>query len=121
MTIMKNLFILFIMFTLTLSAQESIKPKFEKEGEFTKAVFYHDNGEIAQIGFFKNKKRHGNWISYSTSGKKSAMGTYRSGLKMGQWFFWNQDDLIEVIYEENKIVSVLKWNNSEKKLIAKNN
>ena len=118
---MKSLTILLIMFTLTLSAQESIKPKFEKEGEFTKAVFYHDNGEIAQIGFFKNKKRHGNWISYYPSGKKSAIGTFQSGLKTGQWFFWNQDNLIEVIYQENKIVNVLEWNNSDKKLIARNN
>ena len=109
------------MFTLTLSAQESIKPKFEKEGEFTKAVFYHDNGEIAQVGFFLNKKRQGNWISYYPSGKKSAMGLYQSGLKSGQWFFWNNNGLIEVIYEDNKIINVLEWNNSEKKLIAKNN
>ena len=118
---MKYLITLLIIFSCSLNAQESIKPKFDKESESTKAVFYHDNGEIAQIGFFKNKKRHGNWISYYPSGKKSAMGTYRSGLKTGQWFFWNQDDLIEVIYEKNKIVNVLKWNNSDKKLIAKNN
>ena len=41
------------------------------------------------------------------------------GVKNGQWFFWNKNDLIEVIYEENKIINVLEWNNSEKKLIAK--
>ena len=78
--------------------------------------------EIDKMEFeAKNKKRHGNWISYQPSGKKSAMGTYQSDLKIGQWFFWNQDDLIEVIYEKNKIVNVLEWNNSDKKLIAKNN
>ena len=119
--IMKNIALLIFLFSLTLSAQENIKPKFEKEGELIKAMFYHDNGEIAQIGYFKDKKRHGNWISYHPSGKKSTMGTYDSGLKTGQWFFWSKNDLIEVIYEENKIINVLEWNNSEKKLIAKNN
>ena len=118
---MKNITLLIFLFSLSLSAQENIKPKFEKEGELIKAMFYHDNGEIAQIGYFKDKKRHGNWISYYPSGKKSTMGTYKSGLKNGQWFFWNKNDLIEVIYEENKIINVLEWNNSEKKLIAKNN
>ena len=49
------------------------------------------------------------------------MGTYQDGLKTGQWFFWNQNDLIEVIYEENKIINVLEWNINEKKLIAESN
>ena len=118
---MKNIVILLVLFSLTLNAQDSIKPKFEKEGELTKVTFYHDNGEFAQTGYFKDNKRHGNWTSYHPSGKKTAMGTYQSGMKTGQWFFWNENDLIEVIYEENKIVNVLEWNNSEKKLIAKNN
>ena len=118
---MKYILIFFVLLTFTLNAQDNIKPKFEKEGELTKAIFYHDNAEIAQTGYFKNEKRHGNWISYHPSGKKSAMGTYKSGLKTGQWFFWSENDLIEVIYKENKIINVLRWNNSEKKLIAKNN
>ena len=110
-----------IIFSFSLNAQESVTPKYQKEGDLTMVVLFHDNGEIAQTGYLKNKKRHGNWISYQPSGKKSAMGTYQSDLKIGQWFFWNQDDLIEVIYEKNKIVNVLEWNNSDKKLIAKNN
>ena len=118
---MKNIAIILILFSFVLNAQDSTEPKFEKQGELTKAVFYHDNGAIAQTGFFKDNKRHGNWISYQPSGKKTAMGTYQSGLKTGQWFFWNQDDLIEVIYENHKIVHVLEWNNSERKMIAKNN
>ena len=118
---MKNIFVLLVLFSLKLNAQNMIEPKFEREGELIKVVLYYDNGEVEQTGFFKDKKRHGNWISYDSFGRKSAMGTYQDGLKSGQWFFWNQDDLIEVIYEENEIVSVLKWNNSEKKLIAKNN
>ena len=66
---MKYILIFFVLLTFKLNAQDSIKPKFEKEGELTKAVFYHDNAEIAQTGYFKNEKRHGNWISYHPSGK----------------------------------------------------
>ena len=118
---MKYIAVLLVLFSFTLNAQNSIKPKFEKEGELTKVMFYHDNGEVAQTGYFIDNKRHGNWTSYHPSGKKSAMGSYQSGLKTGQWFFWNENDLIEVIYEENKIINVLEWNNSDKKMIAKNN
>jgi len=117
---MRNIVILFVLFSFTLNAQDNIKPKFEKEGELVKAMFYHENGEIAQIGYFKDKKRHGNWVSYKASGKKTAMGSYLSGKKNGQWFFWQGDDLMEVIYDNNKIVNVLEWNSSDKKLIAKN-
>ena len=119
---MKNIMITLLMFTFifTLSAQESIKPRFTKEGNLTKAVYFHDNGAIAQTGFFKGKERHGNWVSYHPSGKKTAMGSYLSGKKNGQWFFWQGNDLIEVIYNNNKIVNVLEWNSSDKKLIAEN-
>ena len=48
------------------------------------------------------------------------MESFQSDLKNGQWFFWNENDLIEVIYQDNKIVNVLEWNNIENKLIAKN-
>ena len=69
---MKYLTIILLLFSLTISAQKSIEPQFEKEGDLTKAVFFHDNGDIAQTGYFK----------------------------------------------DNKIINVLEWNNSEKKLIA---
>ncbi len=118
---MKYIAFLLTMFSLTLSAQASKSPRYEREGDLTKVVYFHDNGEIAQTGYFKDKKLHGNWISYQDSGKKSAMGSYQMGMKNGQWFFWKGNELIEVIYEDNKIINVLEWNNSDKKLIAKNN
>jgi hypothetical protein len=36
------------------------------------------------------------------------------GMKNGQWFFWKDKDLIEVIYDNNKIVNVLEWRSDEK-------
>ena len=54
---MKNIAILLVLFSFTLNAQDSIKPKFEKEGELTKVMFYHDNGEVAQTGYFKDRGR----------------------------------------------------------------
>jgi antitoxin component YwqK of YwqJK toxin-antitoxin module len=115
---MKYLAIISMLFSFIVSAQESIEPKFEKEGDLTKVVFFHENGEVAQTGYFKDQKCHGNWVSYEPTGRKSSMGSYDLGKKSGPWFFWKGNDLIEVIYEDNKIVNVLEWNNGEKKLIA---
>ena len=109
-----------MLFSFIVSAQESIEPKFEKEGKLTKVTYFHQDGSIAQKGFLKNKKLHGNWTSYDPSGNKLSMGTYEMGMKNGQWFFWKDNDLIEVIYDHNKIVNVLEWR-SDEKFVAKLN
>ncbi len=84
---MKNILLLLIMFTFTVTAQESIKPQFEKEGNLTKVTFFHDNGVKAQTGYLKDNKRHGNWISYNRSGKKSIHGIFPIGLKKWSMVF----------------------------------
>ena len=111
---MKNIVYLLLAFTLTVGAQQSIDPTFEKEGKLSKVTYFHQDGSIAQKGFLKNKKLHGNWTSYDSSGNKLSMGTYEMGMKNGQWFFWKDNDLIEVIYDNNKIVNVLEWRSDEK-------
>jgi antitoxin component YwqK of YwqJK toxin-antitoxin module len=86
-------------------------PVYEKDGEMVKATFYHENGAIAQQGYFLNDKLHGDWVMYDVSGKKVAAGQYQFGVKTGKWFFWNEEDLQEVDYNDNQIVSVVRWNN----------
>ncbi|MGS2764068.1 toxin-antitoxin system YwqK family antitoxin [Sinomicrobium sp. M5D2P9] len=96
-----------------LFAQEpTVKPVLEKEGDLVKATFFHDNGEIAQAGFYKDGKPHGDWKAYNTEGKKIASGTYENGKKVGKWFFWTPDDLNEVNFEDSRIVSVTKWSDA---------
>ena len=40
------------------------------------------------------------------------MAEYNNGKKTGKWFFWNEDSLKEVNYEDNRIAKVTTWNNS---------
>ncbi|NER13076.1 nicotinic acid mononucleotide adenyltransferase [Leptobacterium flavescens] len=117
---MKNLILIFAMlFTATLMAQND-KPLLEKEGDMVKATYYHDNGEIAQIGFYKDGKVHGKWKAYNLSGKKIAMGQYENGKKIGKWFFWTEDGTLnEVDYNDSRIVNVTKWKNSNPVVINK--
>lgn len=110
---MKKLALIFaILFSIGVSAQEN-KPLMEKQGDLTKATYFHDNGEIAQIGFYKNQKPHGEWIAFNSDGEKIAIGEYNLGVKTGKWFFWNEKQLSEVDYSNGRVANVTQWNNAE--------
>ena len=107
-----------MLFSITLLAQEEIKPKYEIEGDMVKATYYHDNGEIAQTGYYLDGKLHGEWKAYNQEGKKIAMGTYNKGAKTGKWFFWSDDALNEVNYVDSRLASVTKWKNANSIVIS---
>ena len=106
------LLVLALIFSASLSAQEN-KPIFEKEGNMVKATYYHDNGMVAQIGYYLNDKLHDRWEMFDEEGKKIAMGQYHMGKREGKWFFWSQKDLKEVDFKDNKVVNVVQHDNAE--------
>lgn len=115
----KLLMIAVMMLGVTAMAQE-VQPQFEKlDNGLTKATYFHENGQIAQVGTFLNKERHGEWISYDIHGTKTAKAEYANDQKTGKWFFWKGDVLTEVDYSRNDIVSVNTWVN--KSTIVSNN
>ena len=106
---MKNVFLMgLFMMGLSLAAQTT-KPSYEKEGDLVKATFFHDNGEVAQTGFYLGTKLHGEWKMFNKQGNKIAMGTYKLGAKSGKWFFWEGKELKEVDYISNKIAAIRHW------------
>ena len=108
---MKKLFSLALIFIVTFTyAQEKLKPEFKKHDNKTEAIYYHENGKIAQHGFFNvNNKLEGTWTSYDANGKKTAIGNYKDGVKVGKWFFWSDETLKEVDYNNNTIANVVEW------------
>lgn len=108
---MKALFLtLTMLFAVVVTAQD-IKPKLEKEGDLVKATYFHENGEVAQTGFFKAGKVHGEWRAYDIEGNKTAIAHYNAGKKVGKWFVWDGKILNEINYEDHRIVSTKKWDN----------
>lgn len=101
-----------LMGVVSLQAQGD-NPSFEREGNQVKATYFHENGQIAQEGFYMDGKLHGEWQMFDESGKKLALGQYVFGQKSGKWFFWNQEGLKEVDYLKNQVVNVTQWNNGE--------
>jgi len=99
-----------LLFATSLFSQEA-KPTYEKVDDLIKATFYYEDGKVNQVGYFKDKKPHGKWISYDVEGKKLSKGNYELGVKTGKWFFWDGEELSEVNYSNNEIASVKIWDN----------
>lgn len=102
--------------TFALGAQDT-KPTFEKEGDLLKATYLHDNGTVAQVGYFFNGKLHGEWNMYDEAGQKLAKGSYLNGEKTGKWFFWKGEEVSEVDYKDSRIASVQKWKTTDPMVI----
>lgn len=96
-----------------LAQEKNITRELQLNGEQIEAVYYYENGEIAQKGFYRDGKLHGEWIAYDRNGNKMALGEYYEGMKVGKWFFWNGEEISEVDYEENRITSVNVRKNDE--------
>ena len=65
----------------------------EKQDHLYKVTLLHDNGKVAQTGYVnENKKLQGMWISYNTEGQKQTVGNYLDGKKVGNWFFFKNDN-----------------------------
>ncbi|WP_411029590.1 toxin-antitoxin system YwqK family antitoxin [Spongiimicrobium sp. 3-5] len=107
-----------LLFSFTIYAQNQ-QPSFEKEGDMVKATYFHEDGQIAQTGFYLNGKLQGEWKMYDTDGKKIAMGQYNQGKKTGKWFFWENKVLKEVDYTDNRVANVVSWENSKSVVVNK--
>ncbi|AXO81075.1 nicotinic acid mononucleotide adenyltransferase [Olleya aquimaris] len=108
---MKKIFLaLALLFTAFVSAQDTNNPIIEKKGNLLEATFFHDNGQVAQTGFYtKDNKLEGVWTKYDVEGNKLAVGSYKEGVKVGKWFFWSDNNLSEVDYSNNTIANVNNW------------
>lgn len=109
----KYLFIVSLLVVGLVQAQD-IAPTYEKDGDLVKATYYHTNGSVKQIGFFKNKMLTGTWTKFDQNGNKVAIAQYDAGKKVGKWLLWQDDTLREINYENNTIASVQSWKQDSK-------
>ena len=80
---MKKFIAAFIVCVLmsSVSFAQEMEPKFEKQDDLVKATYYHDNGMVKEVGFFKNDKLHDKWISYNKEGQIKVVAVYNNGQK----------------------------------------
>ena len=112
---MKKLFACLVLFLLVLNVSfaQGVEPKFEKENDLVKATYYHDNGMVKEVGFFKEDKLHDKWISYNEEGKIKVVAMYNNGLKDGKWYLVGEETVKEVTYKANKVIKVEEVNAAE--------
>ncbi|MEM9680440.1 MAG: nicotinic acid mononucleotide adenyltransferase [Bacteroidota bacterium] len=113
---MKKLLIILVMLCVSFTyAQNNTNVKYEKEGDFTMAKYYYEDGTVQQKGAFNAQGQlHGTWTSFDVKGNKMSVGNYIDGQKEGKWFFWTKTSLREVDYLNSKIVSVNEWKDKSK-------
>ena len=100
-------------------AQERVQNQFVKQGDHIVATLYHDNGVIAQTGFYTlDNKLEGEWISYDALGNKTAVAHYKDGEKVGTWFFYQGDEIKEVKYDESRIAQVTSFKVSDTRVVT---
>lgn len=93
-------------------AQKDRTLKLNEEKNLIEVVYYHDNGNVSQTGFYtKLGKLHGEWYKYCQEGNTITSAKYDNGKKVGKWYYRSEDILKEVDYSNNKIAKVIKWTN----------
>lgn len=84
------------------------KPKLENIDDQVVATYFHENGNVKQVGNFVDGKLDGKWISYSEEGNIVAVAYYKNGKKHGKWQYFESSNVVkEVNYKNNNIVQVV--------------
>ena len=104
---MKIKILLFLaLLTFTTGFTQQIEPKFEKQGELVKAIYFFENGSIKQMGFFHKDKLHGEWMSFDKDGNKTTIAHYNKGKKTGSWLVLTNGAVKQVTYKATKVIDV---------------
>lgn len=115
--IMRKIIFAGLLLSACVVSAQSTDHKYEIENNLVKATYYYDNGQVKQVGYYKDGKPHGKWEAFNENGTKQAIGQYENGAKAGKWFFWNESNLSEVDYADSRIAEVKKW--SDAAVVAK--
>jgi len=110
---MKKIVLIMLMLCVGFAyAQKDRTLKLNDDKNLIEVMYYHDNGEISQTGFYtKEGKLHGEWYSYCQEGNKIISAKYDNGQKVGKWFYWSGNVLKEVDYSNNRIAKINEWAN----------
>lgn len=120
---MKKIAILMVVLFLgtTAFAQESSKNTYKLKDGLIEATLYHDNGQIAQTGFYTEEgKLHGKWMSYNAQGERTAVAQYKEGKRVGTWLFYQGDTLKEVTYTNNALTAVSTYTITDTRIVSGN-
>ena len=53
--------------------------------------YFHQNGQLKDIGYYADDKKTGEWKYYYNSGTLESVGNYTNGQKSGTWKYYHKD------------------------------
>lgn len=120
---MKNIITLLaiVLISSATFAQDTKKNSYILDGDLIEATLYHDNGAIAQTGYYtQDNKLTGEWVSFDANGNKTAVAHYNNGEKVGTWYFFSDNNIQEVTYMDARISKVKTWKPNNTQLLVSN-
>lgn len=69
-------------------------------------ITYHENGQVKEVGCFRNGRRDGVWKQYSDTGALLARAGFRNGERQGVWEFNDVADAPrgKLSYDSGKLI-----------------
>ena len=109
---MKNLIIICGLFLATsFGFAQEVEPTAEEIAPNTlKVTFYHSNGKVMHQGNYVSGKSEGLWKAFDEAGNLIAQGSFEQGKKIGLWNFSSTKALSAVVYNDNAVANVKKFN-----------
>ncbi|WP_347373799.1 nicotinic acid mononucleotide adenyltransferase [Aequorivita sp. Q41] len=120
---MKNIITLLavVLITNVALAQDNKKNTYFLDGDVIEATIYHENGMIAQTGYYtQENKLTGEWVSFDENGNKTAVAQYDNGKKVGTWLFYQGNTQREVSYNDSQIAKVTTWKLTDTYVVSNN-
>ena len=105
---MKNVLLLAVLLISSIGFSQSEKPTLEAEGQLVKATYYYDNGNVQQVGYFKDGKLEGKWMAYDIKGSLTSIAEYSNGVKSGKWIYYSNNVAVKQLDFTNNQYAVAK-------------
>lgn len=118
---MKKILTLLVVLVVGVSyGQKEKTVTLNKDTKLIDVIYYHDNGTISQTGSYTlDGKLQGEWLSYNNQGEKLVQAYYNVGMKVGKWFYWNEDTLKEVDYRGNAVARINEWSDKKTRVAVR--
>ena len=91
---MKKLILIAVLMIFGLGFSQSNNPVLEVEGQLVKATYFHENGKVQQVGYFKEGKLDGTMKTYDRRGNLLQEAHYKDGLKHGKYIIYGKKGVI---------------------------
>jgi len=74
---------------------------------------FDEQGRLTETGTRENGFKNKSWVSYDANGNVAVIGNFDNGFRNGTWLVFNPNGKVkyEIVYEKNRIVSSIDWEN----------